>query len=129
MAKQVALMLLALLFLATPAWAAPPGQLSALESWRLLQGRADVLILDVRTPQEYREAHLAGSLLIPIDQVAQRLGEIPRERPILVYCAVGSRSSQVANYLGRLGYPEVYNLRGGIWSWQSRRLPVSRGAP
>lgn len=129
MLKKIVRMVVPLVFLATLAWAAPPAQLSALESWRLLEGRADVLILDVRTPQEYREAHLAGALLIPIDQVAQRLWEIPRERPILVYCAVGSRSSQVANYLGRLGYPEVYNMRGGIWSWQSRGLPVNQGAP
>lgn len=127
--KTIVSMMISLLFGTALAWAAPPAQLSPLDSWRLLESRADVLILDVRTPQEYREAHLAGSVLIPIDQVAERLGEIPRDRPVLVYCAVGARSSQVANYLGRLGYAEVYNMRGGIWAWQSRGLPVKQGAP
>ncbi len=86
-------------------------------------------LLDVRTPQEYFEVRLSGATLIPIDQVVSRIAEIPKDRPLIVYCAVGSRSSQVTSYLARNGYGPVYNLYGGIWGWQLRGFPVEKGAP
>ena len=63
------------------------------------------------------QMRLADAHLIPIDQLAQRISEIPADRPILVYCAVGSRSSQVFNFLARRGFNEVYNLDGGTDAW------------
>ncbi|RMF46699.1 MAG: rhodanese-like domain-containing protein [Deltaproteobacteria bacterium] len=122
--------LLALLLLtATSSLAATARNIDARDARLLLQQKPDLFLLDVRTPQEYFEIRIDGSTLIPIDQVVRRIREIPRDRPILVYCAVGSRSSQVAGYLARIGYPEVYNLYGGIWGWQLRGYPVLKGAP
>ena len=95
----------------------------------LIKERGNVYLLDVRTPDEYRQFRLADAHLIPIDQVTQRLGELPTDRPILVYCAVGSRSAQVFNYLARRGYGEVYNLDGGIYAWAQRGYPVLKGRP
>ncbi|PLY02620.1 MAG: rhodanese-like domain-containing protein [Desulfuromonas sp.] len=100
--------------------------LSADQAAQLLKGRSDIFLLDVRTPGEYLQTRLAGARLIPIDQLQRRIAEVPKG-PVLVYCAVGSRSSAVADYLLRLGYPEVYNLYGGIWAWQLRGLPVLKG--
>ena len=90
----------------------------------LLKQRRNVYLLDVRTPDEYRQFRLADAHLIPIDQLTGRLAELPKDRPILVYCAVGSRSAQVFNFLARRGYPEVYNLDGGIYAWAQRGLPI-----
>ena len=94
----------------------------------MVRQRSDLYLLDVRTPGEYQQARLAGAQLIPIDQMMKRLAEVPKDRPILVYCAVGSRSSQVVNYLARQGYPEVYNLDGGIYSWAQNGYPILQGA-
>lgn len=102
---------------------APPDALA------LLRQKQNVFLLDVRTPEEYRQFRLADAHLIPIDEVMQRLAELPRDRPILVYCAVGSRSAQVFNFLARRGYPEVYNLDGGIYAWAQRGYPVLQGRP
>ena len=96
------------------------------EAMALLARRPQMFLLDVRTPEEYRQAHLDGAYLIPVDQVVGRLAEIPRDQPVLVYCAVGSRSAQVFNLLARRGYAEVYNLEGGIYAWASRGYPVRR---
>ena len=97
---------------------------------KMLKENAELYLLDVRTPQEYFQARLAGAHLIPIDKLLERIGEVPTDRPLLVYCAVGARSSQVAEYLVRKGYPEVYDLRGGIEAWAKLyRLPVLSGAP
>ena len=122
--------LLALMFFAgSVTWAATANNVSAADAWKLVESNKDVFLLDVRTPQEYQQVRLEGASLIPIDQVVRRMNEIPRDRPILVYCAVGSRSAQVANYLARQNYGPVYNMYGGIWSWQSRGLPVLSGPP
>lgn len=107
----------------------PYRDVSPPEAEALLREKSGVYLLDVRTPGEYMQARIAGAHLIPIDQIVARIQEIPRERPIVVYCAVGSRSSQVAGYLGGVGYREVYNVSGGIMGWQVRGYPVLRGAP
>ncbi|MCF6178873.1 MAG: rhodanese-like domain-containing protein [Geopsychrobacter sp.] len=96
---------------------------------KLLRGNSAVYLLDVRTLQEYFDVRLAGAHLIPIDSIAKRIAEIPKDKPLLVYCAVGSRSSQVAEYLADKGYVSVYNLSGGIWAWQLRNFPVLKGGP
>lgn len=111
------------------AWAAQVRNISSVESRDLLNKNPGVFLLDVRTPAEYMEVRLEGARLIPIDQLVARIGEIPVGQPVLVYCAVGSRSSQVANYLARQGYPEVFNMSGGIWGWQLRGYPVLKGGP
>lgn len=100
--------------------------LNADQAAQLLKEHPDVFLLDVRTSGEYSQVRLDGARLIPIDQLQRRVAEVPKG-PVLVYCAVGSRSSAVADYLLRLGYPEVYNLYGGIWAWQLRGLPVLKG--
>jgi len=100
------------------------------EAYQMLQQRpGEFFLLDVRTPGEYQEVRLAGAKLIPIDQLLKRLHEVPKNKPLLVYCAVGSRSSQVVNYLARIGYTEVYNLYGGIYAWGKKGYPVLTGLP
>lgn len=123
----MALLLVALC--ATLALAVVASNIDAPAAQRLLKERRDVYLLDVRTPGEYQQMRLANAHLIPIDQVTQRLDEIPKNRPVIVYCAVGSRSAQVFNYLARRGYQEVYNLEGGIYAWAQRGYPVLQGRP
>ncbi len=119
---------LALLFLAglISVAAAAVQNVDADQARMLLQQRPEIFLLDVRSPGEYFQVRLEGARLIPIDQLQRRVSEIPKG-PVLIYCAVGSRSSAVADYLLRLGYTEVYNLYGGIWAWQVRGLPVLKG--
>ena len=103
--------------------------LSPQEAYAMVDQRSDLFLLDVRTFGEYQQARLDGARLIPIDQFAKRLAEVPKDRPVLVYCAVGSRSAQVVNYLARQGYPEIYNLSGGIYAWAQKGLPILQGGP
>ncbi len=109
--------------------AAVATNIDAQTAQRLLKERRNVFLLDVRTPGEYQQMRLADAHLIPIDQVSQRLNEIPQNRPVIVYCAVGSRSAQVFNFLTRRGYQEVYNLEGGIYAWAQKGYPILQGRP
>jgi rhodanese-related sulfurtransferase len=110
----------------TLAAAAVARNIAPADALSLVKARPNLYLLDVRTPQEYQEARIAGAHLIPIDQLMQRVRELPQDRPILVYCAVGSRSAQVFSFLARRGYAEVYNLDGGIYAWAAKGYPVVR---
>lgn len=127
--KFVFSFVLLLILLPVYANAAVARNLSSQEAYAMVGQRGDLFLLDVRTPGEYQQTRLDGARLIPIDQFVKRLAEVPKDRPVLVYCAVGSRSAQVVNYLARQGYPEIYNLSGGIYAWAQKGLPVLQGGP
>ncbi|TMD42141.1 MAG: rhodanese-like domain-containing protein [Chloroflexi bacterium] len=80
----------------------------------------------VREPWEFARGHLAEASLIPLGELEARVGEIPRERPILAICQSGQRSLAAAAYLLQLGYPEVVNVDGGTSAWIEKGYPVSR---
>jgi adenylyltransferase/sulfurtransferase len=76
------------------------------------------LVIDVREPYEYAIAHMDG-VLIPVDSVPERLGDIPRDHPVVVHCRSGIRSARVIRLLeDEYGYENLLNLRGGILAWQ-----------
>ena len=85
----------------------------------------NVIILDVRTLQEFEEGHIDGAILIPIDEIEQLAPEmIPdKSQTILVYCRVGNRSNRAALILAQMGFTAVYDF-GGINSWPYETRPV-----
>ena len=124
--KQIAIIPMVVLALAATVLAAGYRDIKATEAKSLLAANKNVFLLDVRTPDEFRQGRLQGAVLIPINEVERRIGEIPRNRPIVVYCAVGSRSGLVAGFLSRKGYREVYNISDGIVAWYRNGFPILR---
>ena len=94
----------------------------------LMAGNGRLLLLDVRTPEEYRQAHLKGALLIPLAELGGRLREIPQRRPLLVYCSVGARSVAAAALLASKGYREIYQMSDGLVGWYKNGFPLERAA-
>jgi hydroxyacylglutathione hydrolase len=82
------------------------------------------LAIDVRTPREREQKAIAGSTSVPLNRLLDRLDELPRDRPLIVYCAGGYRSSIAASLLRRQGFPHVSEIAGGITAWEAARLPV-----
>lgn len=91
------------------------------------RGPGQPLLVDVRQPQEYGVGHIPGSLLIPLGQLEFSLGELDRERPVVVYCRSGKRSMLGATILCRAGFPRVSSLAGGILGWEYELLPGPPG--
>ena len=91
---------------------------------RLASGSPPFL-LDVREPWEWAVSNLEdrGARLIPLGELPDRIGEVPRDRPVVVYCRSGQRSLTGANLLARAGAGPVSSLRGGIMSWAERVEP------
>ncbi len=123
--KRIVLVLLLILIIVTQVWAAEKN-ISAREARTLLDTNKNVYLLDVRTPQEYSQGRLAGSVLIPIGEFERRIREVPKNKTIVVYCAVGSRSKPVAGFLAQQGYKDVYNMTDGIVGWYRNGFPILR---
>jgi adenylyltransferase/sulfurtransferase len=90
---------------------------SVLELKRKMDGRESLTLVDVREPWEYDIAHIAGSKLIPLGELEERLTELPREGILVVQCHSGVRSEEGARLLQQAGFANVYNLEGGIEAW------------
>ncbi len=82
------------------------------------------MILDVRTPAEYAEGHIAGATLIPVQELANRLSEVPKDRQVYVHCKSGRRSARAAKLLAENGFDRIENMLGGIIAWQDAGYPV-----
>jgi molybdopterin/thiamine biosynthesis adenylyltransferase/rhodanese-related sulfurtransferase len=87
---------------------------------------SDALLVDVRSDEEWRVAHIPGALHVPMSQLEARLPELVRDRkrPIITYCAVGARSLRVLPTLDELGYEDSVSMTGGIVAWQEFGFPV-----
>jgi rhodanese-related sulfurtransferase len=101
-----------------------PSDISVSELNRMQQAQADFTLVDVRDDDELTLASLDGALHVPMDEVAGRLDEIPKDRDVVVMCHSGGRSARVAAYLRQNGFPSVANLAGGIDAW-SREIDPS----
>ena len=87
-----------------------------------LAAPAPPLLVDVRTTPEWSDGHINGALNLPLSHLAERLGELPADHPLIVYCASGYRSAVAASLLRRERTPQLATLVGGLGAWKSARL-------
>ncbi len=92
----------------------------------LLIGNIKPLILDVRTVREYKMGHVKDAILIPVQELQKRAGEISRYKhdDILIYCATGNRSTVASKILIDRGFKRIYNLRNGFYDWDAKGNPI-----
>ncbi len=81
------------------------------------------ILVDVRTPEEFRGGHIPGAVNIPLQSLQSRLSELPQDETVVLYCRSGNRSADAARILERAGYESVYDM-GGIIAWNAAGLPV-----
>ena len=82
------------------------------------------VLIDVRAPRERDQKRIPGSLSIPLNHLVERTSELPADRPLLVYCAGGYRSSIAASLLQQHGFNHVGEIAGGITAWEAAKLPI-----
>jgi rhodanese-related sulfurtransferase len=98
--------------------------ISPVEAQQLMKEQKDLLVVDVRSPQELRSGYIEGSVLIPFWEIAKGKRSLPTDKPILLVCAVGGRSYGLGQALSKNGWPVIYNLSGGISAWKQADLPL-----
>jgi len=96
--------------------------ISASDAYNLYQNGA--FVLDVRTLEEWNEYHVPNTTLIPLDQLPSRLGEVPRDRQVVVVCRSGNRSQQGRDILLASGFDQVTSMTGGLNEWRASGYPI-----
>ena len=82
------------------------------------------VLVDVRESDEWRDGHAKGARHIPLGDLSRRVGELPKDRDILLICRSGNRSRTAAQLLQRAGYERVVNVQGGTTAWMRQSLPL-----
>jgi rhodanese-related sulfurtransferase len=103
-----------------------PREISVDEAFQMYQ-QSGVFVVDVRTQEEWNEYHVPNTTLIPLDQLPNRLNEIPKDRKIVVVCRSGNRSQQGRDILLAAGY-NVTSMTGGLKEWYAKGYSIE-GAP
>ena len=101
-------------------------QLTPSQVQELVSQNPRPFLLDVRTPQEFKQGHVNGAELIPLDELSNKMARIPKGREIICICASGSRSSAAVRHLVAQGY-KASNMRGGMSGWARAGLPIKTG--
>ena len=95
----------------------------------LIKDPSKVTILDVRTDKECNAGMIPGAVQLDYykkKEFKENLAKLPKDKPVLVYCAVGGRSSSAIKDLQEAGFTTVYNLNGGIDAWRDKKMPVKQ---
>ena len=105
----------------------PVREVGAMQATQLIN-RQNALMLDVRETQEYEGGRVPNALHVPLSQLAGRVDELKKfvSRPVIAYCERGVRSRGAAGTLAKLGFSNVYTLRGGLRAWSEAGLPVEK---
>ena len=97
----------------------------------MMKNGRDIVLLDVRTSDEYEEVHLKGATLLPVQQLSQQslneigLGEDMKDKEIYIYCRSGSRSQTAYNIMESLGYTNIKSIAGGMIHWEEDNYPFT----
>jgi rhodanese-related sulfurtransferase len=105
--------------------AALPADISVAEA--AAKRDAGAFILDVRQPEEWNAVHIPGATLIPLDQLAARINEVPKDKEVVVVCHSGNRSKQGRDILKNAGFTQVTSMTGGMNQWSAAGLPTATG--
>lgn len=84
-------------------------------------------VLDVRQPEEWNQLHVPGATLIPLDQLASRVNEVPKDKEVVVICRSGNRSQTGRDILLQAGFEKVTSVSGGIIAWRNAGYPTVSG--
>jgi len=101
-----------------------PAFVSVDEAYQMYQ--EGTFVLDVRTPEEWNEFHAPDTTLIPLDQLAARVNELPKDQPIVVICRSGNRSQSGRDILLQAGF-DATSVNGGLNEWRATGYPVVSG--
>lgn len=113
---------------ATPAPAAPQSTAASANSLTLpaevtpkmveeLRATGEIVIIDVREPEEFALGRIPGATLIPLGELAERTDEVPTDKPVVMVCRSGNRSAQAVQILQKAGFTNIHNMTGGMIAW------------
>jgi len=100
------------------------GDVTFEEAKSLVESNVSLIIVDVRTREEYDSGHVEDAILIPISELESRINELSKEEELLIYCRTGNRSSNSVNILKANGYTKIFHMNDGIIAWIQAGYPT-----
>jgi rhodanese-related sulfurtransferase len=100
------------------------GEVTVAEAQALIDANVALVIVDVRTSEEYVSGHLENAILLPVSELADRLDELSTEDDLLIYCRTGNRSTTAMNILAANGFTQLFHMLGGITAWTAAGYPT-----
>jgi rhodanese-related sulfurtransferase len=100
------------------------GDVTVEEAKSLVESNVSLIIVDVRTREEYDSGHIEGAILIPVSELEGRINELSKEEELLIYCRTGNRSSNSVNILKANGYTKIFHMNDGIIGWIQAGYPT-----
>jgi hydroxyacylglutathione hydrolase len=117
---------------ALDAWLRGPGRAEAASTRSASPEEGSPLVVDVRNPSEHAEGHIEGSVNLPLGRLRAHLGELPRDRDLVVHCESGGRARVALSLLEAEGFTRAAHLSGDLDGWREAGRPLARaeaGAP
>ncbi len=102
--------------------------ISATDLYEQRKSGTGPIVLDVRTPEEFRSGHIPGALNIPHSELASRVDDVHSDRGVVLYCMVGPRARLGEKVLLEAGLPKVLHLDGGLAAWRQGGLPLEQSS-
>jgi phage shock protein E len=126
--KKLHLPLLALLSSAMLASAADSANVTPDQAEKLLKEKKDIVVLDVRTPEEFKEGHIAGAKNVDFqsEDFKKQVAALDKSKTYLLHCAAGGRSARALKVLDEDKFSHVYHLNGGFSAWKEAGKPVAK---
>lgn len=102
-------------------------QVTADDVYKALAEKNDVIYLDVRTPGEFSKERIEGSINVPVDEVADKIGAVisDKNKKVYCYCLSGSRSAIAVDQMVLLGYTNIYSMTNGLLMWRAKKYPLA----
>ena len=102
-----------------------------IEQFDQMRTQKDAIVLDVRTPQEFRHGHVPGAVNIDISdpQFRKKIGELDKSKTYLVHCARGVRSARAAKIMSPMGFANLFDYHGGFDEWKKSGKPIEQAPP
>lgn len=89
-----------------------------------LVNREQAVVVDIRDVKDYKSGHIVESVNIPFARLAERGSELPKDKPLVLVCKMGSHSGAAGKTLAKQGFENIYRLRGGMLEWKASQLPM-----
>jgi|GEM_PF-1118294 len=123
--RVLLLLICALAFTAGVAYSAGSGNVTTAYAQKMIHDTKGLIVLDVRTADEYKKGHLANAQLVDfyLPTFEQSLKMLPKSKPVLIYCKSGRRSANTLAIMQKLGFTMAYNMLGGFEAWSKEKRP------
>jgi len=92
----------------------------------LQKSKADFVLLDVRSAEEYAQGHIKGAVNISHSEISRRMNELPVDKDIIMYCRSGRRVGVAANILAKNGFSKLFHISGDMNNWVNNKKPVTK---